>query len=48
MNRVSGFDPPAARVFAWRVLELKEHGISDEDAIAVADVCSVTYSHLVS
>ncbi|XP_073040432.1 uncharacterized protein [Primulina eburnea] len=35
---ISGFDPPDARVFAWRVLELKDHGISDEDAIAVADM----------
>ncbi|KAL6983458.1 hypothetical protein U1Q18_016844 [Sarracenia purpurea var. burkii] len=33
-----GFDPPPARVFGWRVLELKEQGVSEEDAMAVADM----------
>ncbi|KAL0341684.1 UNVERIFIED_CONTAM: hypothetical protein Scaly_1831000 [Sesamum calycinum] len=37
-DRISGFDPPAARVFAWRVLELKEQGVSEEEAMAVADM----------
>jgi hypothetical protein len=36
--RISGFDPPPARVFAWRVLELKEQGVSEDYAMAVADV----------
>jgi hypothetical protein len=36
--RISGFDPPPARLFAWRVLELKEQGISEDYAMAVADV----------
>ncbi|KAL0356422.1 UNVERIFIED_CONTAM: hypothetical protein Sradi_4089100 [Sesamum radiatum] len=36
--KISGFDPPAARVFAWRVLELKEQGVSEEEAMAVADM----------
>jgi hypothetical protein len=36
--RISGFDPPPARVFAWRVLELKEQGVSEDDAMSVADV----------
>jgi small subunit ribosomal protein S23 len=36
--RISGFDPPPARVFAWRVLDLKEQGVSEDDAMAVADV----------
>lgn len=36
--RISGFDPPPARLFAWRVLELKGEGISEEDAMAVADM----------
>ena len=40
-NRISGFDPPPARVFAWRVLELKDQGVDEEEAMAVADV----YSH---
>ncbi|CAL9102016.1 unnamed protein product [Musa acuminata var. zebrina] len=39
-NRISGFDPPPARVFAWRVLELKGQGVSEEEAMAVADVHS--------
>ncbi|KAG0484535.1 hypothetical protein HPP92_008614 [Vanilla planifolia] len=36
--RISGFDPPPARVFAWRVLELKEQGVNEEEAMAVADM----------
>ncbi|PIA35281.1 hypothetical protein AQUCO_03600153v1 [Aquilegia coerulea] len=36
--RFSGFDPPPARVFGWRVLELKEQGASEEEAITVADM----------
>lgn len=34
----NGFNPPPARVFAWRVLELKGEGIRDEEAIAIADM----------
>jgi len=37
-NRISGFEPPPARVFAWRVLELKDQGVCEEEAMAVADV----------
>ncbi|KAJ4951171.1 hypothetical protein NE237_028003 [Protea cynaroides] len=36
--RFGGFDPPPARVFGWRVLELKEQGVSEEEAMAVADM----------
>ena len=36
--RISEFDPPSACVFAWRVLELKEQGVSEDYAMAVADV----------
>ncbi|KAJ0965977.1 hypothetical protein J5N97_027115 [Dioscorea zingiberensis] len=36
--KISSFDPPPARVFAWRVLELREHGVSEEEAMALADV----------
>ncbi|TVU27148.1 hypothetical protein EJB05_29731 [Eragrostis curvula] len=36
--KISGFDPPPARVFAWRVLELKAEGVSEDDAMAVADM----------
>ncbi|KAH6809365.1 hypothetical protein C2S53_005586 [Perilla frutescens var. hirtella] len=35
--KISGFDPPAARLFAWRVLELKEDGVDEDDAVAMAD-----------
>jgi hypothetical protein len=38
LYRISGFDPPPARVFAWRVLELKEQAVSEDYAMAVADV----------
>ncbi|XP_043715441.1 uncharacterized protein LOC122663855 [Telopea speciosissima] len=36
--RFCGFEPPPARVFGWRVLELKEQGVSEEEAMAVADM----------
>lgn len=36
--RISSFDPPPARVFAWRVLELKGQGVNEDEAMAVADV----------
>jgi small subunit ribosomal protein S23 len=32
----SRFDPLLARSFAWRVLELKEQGVSEDDVMAVA------------
>ncbi|KAK1260490.1 hypothetical protein QJS04_geneDACA023388 [Acorus gramineus] len=32
------FNPPPARVFAWRVLELKDQGVSEEEAMAIADM----------
>ncbi|RWW81080.1 hypothetical protein BHE74_00010553 [Ensete ventricosum] len=38
MEEISGFDPPPARVFAWRVLQLKGQGVSEEEAMAVADM----------
>jgi hypothetical protein len=37
-NRLTGFDPPPARVFAWRVMELKKQGVGEDEAVAVADV----------
>ncbi|GFP88516.1 putative pentatricopeptide repeat-containing protein at3g15130 [Phtheirospermum japonicum] len=36
--KISGFDPPSARVYAWRVLDLKEQGASEAEAMAVADM----------
>ena len=36
---MTAFNPPPARVFGCRVLELKEEGVSEEEAMAVADVC---------
>lgn len=36
--RISSFEPPASRVFASRVLELKEQGINEEEAMTVADM----------
>lgn len=39
LNRISSFDPPPARIFGLRVLELKEQGVAEEEAMAVADVC---------
>lgn len=38
IDRISDFDPPPARIFAWRVLELKEQGVTEDVAMAVADV----------
>uniref|UniRef100_A0A6N2NDY1 Small ribosomal subunit protein mS23 n=1 Tax=Salix viminalis TaxID=40686 RepID=A0A6N2NDY1_SALVM len=35
---ISSFEPPPARVFGWRVLELKEQGVGEEQAMAVADM----------
>ncbi|QCD90398.1 uncharacterized protein LOC114172233 isoform X2 [Vigna unguiculata] len=36
--RFHAFDPPPSRIFALRVLELKEHGVSEERAMAIADM----------
>ncbi|XP_057948049.1 uncharacterized protein LOC131143763 [Malania oleifera] len=36
--KICGLEPPPARVFGWRVLELKEQGVSEQDAMAVADM----------
>ncbi|XP_050237625.1 uncharacterized protein LOC130014538 [Mercurialis annua] len=36
--KICDFDPPVARVYGLRVLELKEQGVSEEKAIAVADM----------
>ncbi|KAH1261071.1 hypothetical protein GmHk_02G004028 [Glycine max] len=38
MEQFHAFDPPPSRVFALRVLELKEQGISEEQAMAIADM----------
>ncbi|KAL3721493.1 hypothetical protein ACJRO7_033917 [Eucalyptus globulus] len=35
--QICGFDPPSACVFGQGVLELKESGVSVEEAMAVAD-----------
>ncbi|KAK7291485.1 hypothetical protein RIF29_06665 [Crotalaria pallida] len=32
------FDPPPSRIYGLRVLELKEQGVSEEQALAVADM----------
>ncbi|KAK3042377.1 hypothetical protein RJ639_002423, partial [Escallonia herrerae] len=32
------FDPPPARVFGCRVLDLKEQGVTEEEAMAMADM----------
>uniref|UniRef100_A0A2N9I020 Aminotransferase-like plant mobile domain-containing protein n=1 Tax=Fagus sylvatica TaxID=28930 RepID=A0A2N9I020_FAGSY len=37
-SRLSGFDPPPARLFGLRVLDLKEQGVSEEEAMVVADM----------
>ncbi|GLJ50358.1 hypothetical protein SUGI_1073050 [Cryptomeria japonica] len=34
----NGYDPPPARVFAWRVLELMNDGVIEEEATAIADM----------
>ncbi|XP_075656920.1 uncharacterized protein LOC142627027 [Castanea sativa] len=36
--KICGFDPPPARLFGLRVLDLKEQGVSEEEAMAVADM----------
>lgn len=36
--KICDFDPPPARIFGWRVLELMEQGVSEEEAMAVADM----------
>ncbi|XVE68876.1 hypothetical protein DITRI_Ditri09bG0104700 [Diplodiscus trichospermus] len=36
--KISAFDPPPARLFGLRVLELKEQGVSEEEAMAMADM----------
>lgn len=36
--KFSDFDAPPARIFGWRVLELKEQGVTEEQAMAVADM----------
>lgn len=42
-DRINSFDSPPARIFGCRVLELKEQGVSEETAMAVADVCISFY-----
>lgn len=36
--KICGFDPVPARIFGCRVLDLKEQGVSEEEAMAVADM----------
>ncbi|KAJ4711387.1 RNA-binding protein [Melia azedarach] len=36
--KFSGFQPVPARIFGLRVLELKEQGVSEEEAMAMADM----------
>lgn len=36
--KISSFNPVPARIFALRVLDLKEQGVSEEEAMAVADM----------
>ncbi|XLR28627.1 hypothetical protein HN51_041961 [Arachis hypogaea] len=36
--KISAFDHPPSRIYALRVLELKEQGINEEQAMAVADM----------
>ncbi|XP_021838158.1 uncharacterized protein [Spinacia oleracea] len=36
--KLTSFSPIPARVFAGRVLELKEHGVREEEAISIADM----------
>ncbi|XP_020960818.1 uncharacterized protein LOC107605344 isoform X2 [Arachis ipaensis] len=38
MEEISAFDHPPSRIYALRVLELKEQGINEEQAMAVADM----------
>lgn len=36
--KFNAIDPPPSRIFGLRVLELKEHGVSEERAMAIADM----------
>ncbi|KAM7507477.1 hypothetical protein LguiA_017930 [Lonicera macranthoides] len=36
--KICAYDPPPARVFGCRVLDLKEQGVTEEEAMAVADM----------
>ncbi|XP_061366341.1 uncharacterized protein LOC133309573 [Gastrolobium bilobum] len=36
--KICAFDPPPSRIYGLRVLELKEQGVSEEQAMAVADM----------
>ncbi|KAL4282125.1 hypothetical protein GQ457_03G017990 [Hibiscus cannabinus] len=36
--KISAYDPPPARLFGLRVLELKEQGVPEEEAMSVADM----------
>ncbi|XP_065860481.1 uncharacterized protein [Euphorbia lathyris] len=36
--KISAFDPPPARIFGLRVVELKEQGVGEKQAMAVADM----------
>ncbi|CAK9313884.1 unnamed protein product [Citrullus colocynthis] len=45
-NRFCSFDPPPAQIFGLRVLELKEQGVSEEQAMAVANVWIAYYSFI--
>ncbi|KAJ8447490.1 hypothetical protein Cgig2_019484 [Carnegiea gigantea] len=36
--KINSFNPVPARIFALRVLDLKEQGVSEEEAMAVADM----------
>lgn len=43
LNRLCAYNPPPARVFGLRVLELKEQGVSEEQAMYVADVSTMCF-----
>lgn len=36
--KISGFNPPPARIFGLRVLDLKAQGVNEEEAMAVANM----------
>uniref|UniRef100_A0A2P2MUU0 Small ribosomal subunit protein mS23 n=1 Tax=Rhizophora mucronata TaxID=61149 RepID=A0A2P2MUU0_RHIMU len=36
--KISAFDPPPARIFGLRVLELKEQAVTEDEAMALADM----------
>ncbi|XP_027361937.1 uncharacterized protein LOC113869686 [Abrus precatorius] len=40
--KFNAFDPPPSRIFGLRVLELKDQGVSEEQAMAIADMEYVT------